>query len=162
MWKKLYSTLQPDQGCALRFLCYNVPAENIFKLQGRKPEGLENPLELIVGRKFQQVFFYNKNTREILKNAEIKGITGRLKYEAEKLLESKKEFSYKMVNDVQTASQEVVEELDIKGLVKWLLNRYLSAFGFFPIKRVLGEVTEHIQKIIQRKKRRMLKIFTLL
>ena len=83
-----------------------------------------------MGRKFQQVFFYHENTREILKNAEIRGITGRLKYEAEKLLELKKELFSKMVNDVQTASAEVVEGLDIKGLAKWLLNRYLSAFGF--------------------------------
>ena len=57
-----------------------------------------------MGRKFQQVFFYYKNTREILKNAEIRGITVRLKYEAEKLLESKKDFSNKIVNDVQAAS----------------------------------------------------------
>ena len=123
------------KGAHYDFLCYNFPAEKICKLQGRKLEGLERSLELIVGRKFQQVFFYYENTREILKNAEIRGITGGLKYEAEKLLESKKEFSKKIVNDVQAASQEVVEELDIKGLVKWLLNRYLSAFGFFPIKK---------------------------
>ena len=32
------------------------------------------------------------------------------------MLESKKEFSCKKVNDVQAASEEVVEELDIKGL----------------------------------------------
>ena len=63
------------------------------------------------------------------------------------------------MSDIQAASQEVVEELGIKGLTKWLLNRYLSAFGFFPMKRVLGEVTEHIQKILQRKKRRLLKKF---
>ena len=56
-----------------------------------------------------QVFFYYKNTRKILKNAEIRGITERLKYEAEKLLGSKKEFSNKIVNDVPTASEEVVE-----------------------------------------------------
>ena len=59
------------------------------------------------------------------------GIAGRLKYEVEKLLESKKEFSCTMVNYVQAASEEVVEGLDIKGLAKWLLNWYLSAFGFF-------------------------------
>ena len=75
------------------------------------------------------------------------------------MLGSKKEFSYKIVNDVQIASAEVVEGLDIKGLAKWLLNRYLSAFGFFPIKKILGEVTEHIQKILQRKNRRLLKKF---
>ena len=78
--------------------------------------------------------FFCNNAREILKNPEIRGIPGRLKYEAEKLLESKQQFSKKIVNDVQAASQEVVEELDIKGLVKWLLNRYLSAFGFFKGK----------------------------
>ena len=78
------------------------------------------------------------------------------------MLESKKEFSNKIVNDVQTASEKVVEGLDIKGLVKWLLNRYLSAFGFFPMKKVLGEVTEHIQKILQTKKKRLLKSFMLL
>ena len=87
------------------------------------------------GKKFEQVFFYCKNTREILKNAEIRGITARLKYEAEKLLESKKEFSCKKVNDVQGASEEVVEGLDIKGLVKWLLNRYLSSFWIFPTEK---------------------------
>ena len=93
MRKKLHSTRQSEQGAHYDFLCYNVPAKKNLKLQGTKLERLERPLELIVGRKFQQVLLYYKNAKEILKNAEIRGIDRRLKYGAEKLLESKKEFS---------------------------------------------------------------------
>ena len=35
----------------------------------------------------------------------------------------------------------------------------VSDFIFSPVKRVLSELTEHIQRILQRKKRRLLKIF---
>ena len=44
---------------------------------------------LIVGNEFHQVLFLYEKTTKILKDSEIRGIAGMLRYETEKILNSK-------------------------------------------------------------------------
>ena len=60
-----------------------------------------------------------------------------------------------------TTAQELVDEIEIKGLTKWLMNRYLSTFAYFYMKESLKEVSENVQNITIRNKKRSFESFYL-
>ena len=81
-----------------------------------------------------------------MKDSEIKVITGRLRDDAEKTLNLKK--NGRELKSKITA-EEVVDEIDVKGLTKWMINRYFSTVGYFTIREVLKKFSKYVQKNIK-------------
>ena len=82
-------------------------------------------------------------------DSEIKGITGRLRYGAEKIPNSK---NTRPEVKSRITVEEAVDEDDFEELTKWLLSRYLSTRRFFYMKKVLKNVPDHVHNLIAKNK----------